>query len=171
MFGTLHTSSAPQTIDRIIDVFPPHQQSQVRAMISESLRGIVAQQLLKTIDGSGRAAALEIMTGTPAVRNLIREGKSYQLNSVIQTATKEGMQTLDQSLRDLLKAGRITMEEAMKKVADKESFQKLLTEETGSRQFAQAGAGYNGGNGLTGGAGSQESSGMNGGVLIGVRRS
>jgi twitching motility protein PilT len=163
VFGTLHTSSAPQTIDRIIDVFPPHQQSQVRAMISESIRGIVAQQLMKTIDGSGRAAALEIMTGTPAVRNLIREGKSYQLHSVIQTAVKEGMQTLDQSLRELLRAGRISMDEAMKKVADKEAFQKLLAENDGARPAAVPGMGGGSGSGFSSG-------GMGGGMLIGGRR-
>jgi twitching motility protein PilT len=128
VFGTLHTSSAPQTVDRIIDVFPPHQQAQVRSQLAESIRGIVAQQLIRTIDGSGRAAAIEIMTGTAAVRNLIREGKTYQLHSVIQTAVKEGMQTLDQSLRDLLRTGRITMDEAMIKVADKEAFTKLMEE-------------------------------------------
>src|SRR2546427_99687 len=120
--GSGKSTTLAALIDQIIDVFPPHQQSQVRAMISESIRGIVAQHLLKTIDGSGRAAALEIMIGTPAVRNLIREGKSYQLNSVIQTGTKEGMQTLDQSLRELLRAGRISWEDAMKKVSDKEAF-------------------------------------------------
>jgi len=165
VFGTLHTSSAPQTVDRIIDVFPPHQQAQVRSQLAESIRGIVAQQLIRTVDGSGRAAALEIMTGTPAVRNLIREGKTYQLQSVIQTAVKEGMQTLDQSLRDLLRTGRITMEEAMKKVPDKEAFTKLLEEgPTGRAQtgFPQpAGAGVdNGGSGFSNG----------GGMLIGVRK-
>jgi len=138
VFGTLHTSSAPQTVDRIIDVFPPHQQSQVRAQLAESIRGVVAQQLIRTIDGTGRAAALEIMTGTAAVRNLIREGKTYQLQSVIQTAVKEGMQTLDQSLRDLLRAGRITLEDALKKVPDKEAFQKLLEEVQGRRDPAAA---------------------------------
>ncbi len=162
VFGTLHTSSAPQTVDRIIDVFPPHQQAQIRAQISESIRGIVAQQLIRTIDGSGRAAALEIMTGTSAVKNLIREGKSYQLHSVIQTAVKEGMQTLDQSLRDLLRTGRITLEDAMKKVVDKEAFQKLLTEEVGSRSPAMAGSGY-------GGAGNGNPN-YGSGMLIGGRR-
>ena len=160
VFGTLHTSSAPQTVDRIIDVFPPHQQSQVRSQLAESIRGVVAQQLIRTVDGSGRAAALEIMTGTPAVRNLIREGKTYQLNSVIQTAVKEGMQTLDQSLRDLLRAGRITMDDAMKKVADKEAFQKLMEEVPGRRDAAPAPAS----------PGADHGSGFNGGMLIGVRR-
>jgi twitching motility protein PilT len=165
VFGTLHTSSAPQTVDRIIDVFPPHQQAQVRSQLAESIRGIVAQQLIRTIDGSGRAAALEIMTGTPAVRNLIREGKTYQLQSVIQTAVKEGMQTLDQSLRELLRAGRITMEEAMKKVPDKEAFTKLLEEVPSGRgpaaferpTTAAPAADANGGSGFNGG-----------GMLIGI---
>jgi twitching motility protein PilT len=164
VFGTLHTSSAPQTMDRIIDVFPPHQQAQIRAQIAESIRGIVAQQLVKTIDGSGRAAALEIMVGTPAVRNLIREGKTYQLHSVIQTAVKEGMQTLDQSLRELLRAGRVTMDEAMKKVADKEAFQKLLTEDGSGRSPAMAGAGFSGQGGGNGG------SNFGAGVIMGGRR-
>jgi twitching motility protein PilT len=158
VFGTLHTSSAPQTMDRIIDVFPPHQQSQIRAMISESIRGIVAQQLVKTIDGTGRAGAVEIMTGTPAVRNLIREGKTFQLHSVIQTAVKEGMQTLDQSLRELLRAGRVTMEEAMKKVSDKEAFLKLLNED----DSGSSSGGFSGNQ--------NQNSSFNGGMLIGGRR-
>jgi twitching motility protein PilT len=160
VFGTLHTSSAPQTVDRIIDVFPPHQQSQVRSQLAESIRGIVAQQLIRTTDGTGRAAALEIMTGTPAVRNLIREGKTYQLQSVIQTAVKEGMQTLDQSLRDLIRAGRITLEDALKKVSDKEAFHKLLEEVPGRREPAAAGSA----------AGPDNGAGFNGGMLIGVRK-
>src|SRR5713101_556203 len=157
VFGTLHTSSAPQTVDRIIDAFPPHQQAQVRSQLAESIRGVVAQQLVRTIDGTGRAAALEIMTGTPAVRNLIREGKTYQLHSVIQTAVKEGMQTLEQSLRDLIRAGRITMEDALKKVADKEVFQKLLEEASGRRELAAAASA----------ASLDSGSGFNGGMLIG----
>ncbi len=160
VFGTLHTSSAPQTVDRIIDVFPPHQQSQVRAQLAESIRGVVAQQLIRTIDGTGRAAALEIMTGTAAVRNLIREGKTYQLQSVIQTAVKEGMQTLDQSLRDLLRAGRITLEDALKKVPDKEAFQKLLEEVQGRRDPAAADPV----------GGPNTASRFNSGMVFGVRR-
>jgi len=124
VFGTLHTSSAAQTVDRIIDVFPPHQQAQIRAQLSESIRGIVAQMLVKTSDGTGRAAVLEILTATPAVRNLIREGKTFQLPSVIQTGVKEGMQTVETSLRDLVNAGRVTMEEAMRRAPDKEAFHK-----------------------------------------------
>jgi twitching motility protein PilT len=128
VFGTLHTSSAAQTIDRIIDVFPPHQQPQIRAQLSESIRGVVAQTLVKACDGSGRAAATEILVATSAVRNLIREGKTYQLPSVIQTGTKEGMQTIEQALSDLVRAGRVSMEEATNRAPDKEAFQKVLHE-------------------------------------------
>jgi twitching motility protein PilT len=128
VFGTLHTSSAAQTIDRIIDVFPPHQQPQIRAQLSESIRGVVAQTLVKTCDGSGRAAAVEVLVATSAVRNLIREGKTFQLPSVIQTGVKEGMQTIEQSLCDLVRSGRVSMEEATHRAPDKEQFQKQLHE-------------------------------------------
>lgn len=128
VFGTLHTSSAAQTVDRIIDVFPSHQQAQIRAQLSESLKGVVAQTLLKTANGKGRAAAVEILVATPAVRNLIREGKTFQLPSVIQTGVKEGMQTIEQSLCDLVMAGRVTQGEAYHKAPDKEAFQKFLAE-------------------------------------------
>ncbi len=114
VFGTLHTSSAPQTIDRIIDVFPPHQQPQIRAQLSESLQGVIAQTLLPKI-GGGRIAALEIMTSTTAIRNLIREGKTFQLPSVIEMNTNIGMQSLAQALTELLKAGKITPEAALAK--------------------------------------------------------
>ena len=128
VFGTLHTSSAAQTIDRIIDVFPAHQQAQIRAQLSESIRGVVAQTLLKTANGKGRAAAVEILVSTPAVRNLIREGKTFQLPSVIQTGVKEGMQTIEQSLSDLVLSGRVTQEEALLKAPDKEAFIKFIRE-------------------------------------------
>ncbi len=114
VFGTLHTSSAHQTIDRIIDVFPPYQQSQIRTQLSESLKGVVAQTLMPKI-GGGRIAALEIMTSTAAVRNLIREGKTFQLPSVIETNTQIGMQTLSQNLQQLLRDGKITKETALSK--------------------------------------------------------
>ena len=117
VFGTLHTSSAPQTVDRIIDVFPPHQQAQIRTQLSESLVGVVAQTLLPRI-GGGRACALEIMISTPAVKNLIREGKTFQLPSVIETNTNLGMQTLGQSLQGLVKAGVVTVEAALAKGID-----------------------------------------------------
>ena len=95
VFGTLHTNTAAKTIDRIIDVFPTEQQQQVRAMLSESLRGVVCQQLLKTAEGKGRVAAFEIMLGTPAIGNLIREAKTFQITSIIQTAKKDGMKLMD----------------------------------------------------------------------------
>jgi len=126
VFGTLHTSSAAQTVDRIIDVFPSHQQAQIRAQLSESLRGVIAQNLVKRCDGKGRAAALEVLISTPAVRNLIREGKTFQLPSVIQTGMKEGMQTLDQSLAELVLTGKVAEHEALSKAPDKEGFQRFL---------------------------------------------
>lgn len=128
VFGTLHTSSAAQTIDRIIDVFPPHQQSQIRAQLAESIQGIVAQTLIPTADEHGRVAAVEIMTGSAAVRNLIRDGKTFQLLSVIQTSSGEGMQSKDQSLRDLLKLRKITMEQALKHAVDRISFIQTVQE-------------------------------------------
>jgi twitching motility protein PilT len=128
VFGTLHTSSAPQTIDRIIDVFPAHQQPQIRAQLSESIRGVVAQTLVKTASGQGRAAAVEILVSTPAVRNLIREGKTFQLPSVIQTGVKEGMQTIEQSLSDLVLSGKVNVDEAMQKAPDKEALQRYMRE-------------------------------------------
>ena len=111
VFGTLHTSSAPKTIDRIIDVFPTEQQAQVRTMLSESLLGVVAQMLVKK-KGGGRQAALEILLGTPAVKNLIREGKTHQIPSVMQVSGKAGMQTLEAALVELVTAGTVTIEEA-----------------------------------------------------------
>ncbi len=117
VFGTLHTSSAPQTIDRIIDVFPPHQQPQIRTQLSESLQGVVAQTLLSKV-GGGRIAALEIMASTPAVRNLIREGKTFQLPSIIETNTNLGMQTLGQALQKLVQDGLVTPEAALAKGLD-----------------------------------------------------
>jgi twitching motility protein PilT len=114
VFGTLHTSSAAKTIDRIVDVFPAAEKSMVRSMLSESLKAVIAQTLLKKI-GGGRIAAHEIMIGTPAIRNLIREDKIAQMYSAIQTGQSVGMQTLDQNLQGLLKQGAVTKEEAMKK--------------------------------------------------------
>jgi twitching motility protein PilT len=117
VFGTLHTSSAHQTVDRIIDVFPPHQQSQIRTQLAESLVGVVAQTLMPRI-GGGRVAAMEIMTTTAAVKNLIREGKTFQLPSIIETNTNIGMQTLGQCLQKLLADGKITPETAISKGLD-----------------------------------------------------
>ncbi len=108
VFGTLHTSSAAKTIDRIIDVFPAEEKEMVRAMLSESLQAVISQTLLKTKDGSGRVAAHEIMVGTPAIRNLIREAKIAQMYSAIQTGSNVGMQTLDQNLTDLVRRNVIS---------------------------------------------------------------
>src|ERR687898_2220612 len=121
VFGTLHTSSAAKTIDRIVDVFPAAEKEMVRTMLSESLRAAISQSLLKRI-GGGRIAAHEIMIGTPAIRNLIREGKIAQMYSSIQTGQKDGMQTLDQCLQDLLQKGIVTKEEARFRAVNKESF-------------------------------------------------
>ena len=117
VFGTLHTSSAAQTVDRIIDVFPPHQQSQIRTQLSESLQGVIAQTLVPKI-GGGRVAALEIMTTTAAVKNLIREGKTFQLPSIIETNSNLGMTTLGQALQELVVKGIITPENAVMKGLD-----------------------------------------------------
>jgi len=122
VFGTLHTSSAAKTIDRIIDVFPAEEKEMVRAMLSESLRAVISQTLCKTKDGSGRVAAHEIMIGTPAIRNLIRESKVAQMYSAIQTGQGFGMQTLDQNLQDLWRRNVITVDEARGKAANKDNF-------------------------------------------------
>ncbi|MGH7260846.1 MAG: type IV pilus twitching motility protein PilT [Nitrospiraceae bacterium] len=111
VFGTLHTSSAPKTVDRIIDVFPPNQQAQIRAQFSESIEGVITQTLLKKKSG-GRAAALEIMVGTNAVRNLIREAKLHQIPGIMQASKKDGMQTMDMALVDLVTKGLVTKAEA-----------------------------------------------------------
>jgi len=116
VFGTLHTSSAPKTIDRIIDAFPPGQQSQIRTMLSESLEAIVAQTLLKR-KGGGRVAACEVLVGAPAVRNLIREAKLHQIPSMMQTGQRLGMQTVDMALQDLVKRGLIDREQLPKPAA------------------------------------------------------
>ena len=108
VFATLHTQDAPQTIDRIIDVFPPHQQEQVRVQLSTTLMGVCTQQLLPTRDGRGRCVACELLIPTPAVRNLIREGKTHQIYSTMQTGTAFGMQTMDAALADLVRRGIIT---------------------------------------------------------------
>jgi twitching motility protein PilT len=126
VLSTLHTSGAAQTINRIIDVFPSHQQEQVRVQLAESLVGVVAQLLLPTADGSGRVPAVEVMVATPAIRNLIRENKVHQIPSAIQTGLKDGMQSLDQSLRHLLKTGRITAEVAYRWAVDKHAFSREL---------------------------------------------
>lgn len=114
VFGTLHTSSAPKTVDRVIDVFPPNQQAQIRAQFAESIEAVMTQTLLKK-KGGGRAAALEIMTGTTAIRNLIREGKIHQIPGTMQVSQKDGMQTMDMALQNLVARGLVTKEEAQSK--------------------------------------------------------
>jgi len=122
VFGTLHTSSAAKTVDRIVDVFPAAEKEMVRAMLSESLRAVISQTLLKTKDGAGRVAAHEIMIGTPAIRNLIRENKIAQMYSAIQTGAGLGMQTLDQNLQDLVRRNVVSMGEARGKAMNKDNF-------------------------------------------------
>ncbi|MCP4810380.1 MAG: type IV pilus twitching motility protein PilT [Proteobacteria bacterium] len=122
VFGTLHTNSAPETVDRIIDVFPHEQQQQVRTMASTSLMAVISQTLLKRADGRGRAAAHEIMLVNPAIRNLIRENKLHQIPSIMQTARGEGMQTMDDSLRNLAFGGMITRQQACIQAANPKLF-------------------------------------------------
>jgi twitching motility protein PilT len=122
VFGTLHTSSAAKTIDRIVDVFPAAEKEMIRAMLSESLKAVISQTLLKTKDGTGRVAAHEIMIGTPAIRNLIRENKIAQMYSAIQTGQQYGMQTLDQNLQDIVKRGIVSSAEARSKASNKDNF-------------------------------------------------
>ncbi|MDG4606754.1 MAG: ATPase, T2SS/T4P/T4SS family, partial [Candidatus Contendobacter sp.] len=121
VFGTLHTSSAPKTIDRIIDVFPAGEKPMVRSMLSESLRAVISQALLKK-KGGGRMAVHEIMVGIPAIRNLIREDKVAQMYSSIQTGAAYGMQTLDQALQEIIKKGLVSREEAISYAQNKASF-------------------------------------------------
>ncbi|HLJ75013.1 MAG TPA: ATPase, T2SS/T4P/T4SS family, partial [Thermoanaerobaculia bacterium] len=122
VFATLHTSSAAKTVDRIIDVFPAAEKDMVRAMLSESLVAVISQTLIKTKDGQGRVAAHEIMIGTPAIRNLIRENKVAQMYSSIQTGQSLGMQTLDQCLVDLVRRNVIAPSEARTRAVNKEMF-------------------------------------------------
>ncbi|MGI8575660.1 MAG: PilT/PilU family type 4a pilus ATPase [Egibacteraceae bacterium] len=125
VFGTLHTQDAPQTVDRVIDVFPPHQQEQIRVMLAGALQGVVCQQLLKTVDGQGRVAATEVMIATPAIRNLIREGKTHQMYSSIQAGKQYGMVTMDQSLATLVQQGKVTYDAALEKCNNVADFNRL----------------------------------------------
>jgi len=122
VFGTLHTNSAAKTIDRLIGIFPAEQQAQIRTMLSESLEGVIAQTLIPTPDGKGRVAALEILVGVPALRNLIREDKTAQILSIMQVGAQHGMQTLDQALKDLVTSGRISRDEALKRTTNPRLF-------------------------------------------------
>jgi twitching motility protein PilT len=127
VFGTLHTQSAAKTVDRIIDVFPAHQQSQIRTTLSESLKGVIAQNLFKRIDKKGRMAVLEVLVVTPAVSNLIREGKTFQIPSAIQTGKKYGMQSLDDAILVALEAKKVSPEDAYDKAIVKERFVQFLS--------------------------------------------
>jgi twitching motility protein PilT len=140
VFATLHTNSASKTIDRIIDIFPSGQQAQVRTMLSESIEGVVAQTLLPAKDGKGRVAALEVLVGVPALRNLIREDKTAQILSVIQTGAQHGMISLDQHLRDLVMQGKLSRDVAMKRSSNPRLF-----------EAPAGGAGPAGGAAVTGG--------------------
>jgi len=129
VFGTLHTNSAPKTMDRIVDVFPVDQQAQVRVMLADSLKGIVAQQLLKTVDGKGRVAATEILVGISSLGNIIREGKTHMIASLMQTGKKFGMQTMDDCLFKFLDEEKINPIDAYNKAIDKSLFEKYVKEE------------------------------------------
>lgn len=125
VFATLHTNNAAQSMDRMIDVFPPHQQQQIRVQLSNILQGIISQRLIPAI-GGGRIAAAEILAATPAVRNIIREGKTHQIDAVIQTGAEYGMQSMDKTLAGLIKSGRITLEEAKGYAIDTHEMERLL---------------------------------------------
>ena len=132
VFATLHTQSTAQTVDRIIDVFPPHQQQQVRMQLSVALQGIVTQQLLPTADGSSRVVGCEVLVPTPAVRNLIREGKTHQIYSALQTSGAVGMQTMDSHLAQLVRMGKITRSLAEQRASIPEELRRLLGSTTGA---------------------------------------
>jgi twitching motility protein PilT len=126
VFATLHTQDAPQSIDRVIDVFPAHQQQQVRVQLASALQGIVTQQLLPTREGNSRVISCEVMVATPAVRNLIREGKTHQIYSMLQAGGRYGMVTMDMSLVQLVRSGRVSMEMALERCSNEEDFRRLL---------------------------------------------
>jgi twitching motility protein PilT len=125
VYGTLHTSDAAQTIDRVIDVFPPHQQQQIRVQLASALQGVVCQQLCRTSDGKGRVVAAEVLIVTPAIRNLIREGKTHQIGSAMQSGGKFGMVTMDQTLAELVRSGKITYETGVERCHHIEDFNRL----------------------------------------------
>ncbi|MBI5162217.1 MAG: type IV pilus twitching motility protein PilT [Micrococcales bacterium] len=127
VFATLHTQSAPTTIDRVIDVFPPHQQDQVRTQLAATLKGVVCQTLVKKANGSGRSVATEVMFTTPAISNLVREGKTYQITSALQSGSAQGMHTMDQALAELVNEGTITKAVALEKSQDAETLERLIT--------------------------------------------
>lgn len=127
VFATLHTQDAPQTIDRIIDVFPPHQQGQIRVQLAATIMGVCTQQLLPTMDGKDRIPACEVLIPTPAVRNLIREAKTHQIYSVMQTGARFGMLTMDSSLAELVRRGRITRDLALRRSSNPEELERLIS--------------------------------------------
>ncbi|MGY4642614.1 type IV pilus twitching motility protein PilT [Cellulomonas sp. URHB0016] len=137
VFATLHTQDAAQTIDRVIDVFPAHQQAQVRTQLAGAIQGVVCQTLCKRADGPGRAVATEVLIATPAIRNLIREGKTHQIYSAMQAGAQQGMHTLDQHLAELVKTGKISYETGLDKCHHMEDFNRL----TGRAEGGSAGAG------------------------------
>jgi twitching motility protein PilT len=126
VMGTLHTTDAPQTVDRVIDIFPANQQPQIRLQFSQIIEAVLSQTLLPRVDGKGRVGAFEIMTGSTAVRNLIREGKTFELHSVMQISSGEGMQTLDQALADLVRKKTVSLQEALMKSSYPERLKKLV---------------------------------------------
>lgn len=130
VFSTLHTVGAAKTIDRIVDMFQPQQQQQIRTQLSTVCEGVISQQLIPTSDGQGRVAGLEVMIVNTAIRNLIRENKTYQIQNIIQTSSKQGMQTMDQSLISLVKQGKITAESALSRCTDYESTSKMIGQST-----------------------------------------
>jgi len=140
VLGTLHTTDAVQTVDRAIDIFPTHQQQQIRMQLSVNLLGVISQILVKRADGRGRVAAFETLVAIPAVRNAIRERKTHQVASVIQTGIKQGMMTLDQSLAGLVKAGTVTYDEALSKAKDTVEFASLCAREEAPAREAPASA-------------------------------
>jgi twitching motility protein PilT len=148
VFATLHTQDASQTIDRVIDVFPSHQQAQVRAQLAATLQGVVCQTLVKHASGTGRVVATEVLIATPAIANLIREAKTYQIPSSMQAGRELGMHTMDQHLAELVNSGEIDHDAALEKVHDPESFKRLvdrqLMSDSPSRRFDldQLGRGY-----------------------------
>ena len=136
VFATVHTNSAPATIERIINAFPADEQPQIRGMLAESLIGIVAQQLLKTADGRGRVAAHEILLGSTGISSMIREGKTFQIASLMQAGQAQGMQTMDMALERLVGAGKVTADVALEKATDKEAFRRAM-----GKKLADAGEG------------------------------
>jgi twitching motility protein PilT len=127
VLSTLHTNNGPQTIDRIVDSFPPHQQTQVRMQLSLTLEAVISQRLLPRADGPGRIPAVELMLANSAIRNLTREGKTHQMANAIQTGRDAGMQSMDQALSDLVRAGRIRLEDAEALAGDPQTFNSLLS--------------------------------------------